>query len=234
MPARGQVLGELLGGREDRLVLAGRDEVHVGGRDVARPAQADLVEGVLGDRGDGARGTDAVGAHGDGDELAVLVEHLEVERVGVLAAELEDVAHLDAARGLQGAAVARCGQGSPSRTSATSMTPSPEKSRPATRSSTWLPATSAPVTQRGALDDAGVEQEADAGGLLLAEGAGADVALGQRRPRGEVGLAERLEHHALAELGLEPLGVDLAVAGQADRERLGRCRRGGAPRTRRS
>ena len=40
------------------------------------------------------------------------------------------------------------GQGSPSRTSAASMVPSGVKSRPATRSSTWLPATSAPVTQR--------------------------------------------------------------------------------------
>ena len=62
--------------------------------------------GVLGDRGDRARDADAVGAHRDRDELAVLVEHLEVERVGVLAAELEDVAHLDAAGGLERAVVA--------------------------------------------------------------------------------------------------------------------------------
>ena len=72
----------------------------------------------------------------------------------------------------------------------------------------------------GAVDDAGVEEVADAGGLLLAERAGADVALGQRGPRGEVGLAEGLEDDALAELGLEPLGVDLAVAGQPDGQRL--------------
>ena len=75
----------------------------------------------------------------------------------------------------------------------------------------------------GALGDAGVEQEAHAGGLLLTERAWPYVALGQARPRGEVGLAERLEHHAFAELGLEPLGVHLAVAGQADGEGLGRA-----------
>ena len=40
------------------------------------------------------------------------------------------------------------GQASPSRTSAASIVPSALKSRPTTRSSTWLPATSAPVTQR--------------------------------------------------------------------------------------
>ena len=37
---RGQSCGEPLGGGEDRLVLAGGDDVDVGGRDVARPAQA--------------------------------------------------------------------------------------------------------------------------------------------------------------------------------------------------
>jgi len=52
--------------------------------------------GVLHDRGDRAGHPDAVAAHRDGDELAALVEHLEAERVGELAAQLEDVAHLDA------------------------------------------------------------------------------------------------------------------------------------------
>ena len=55
---------------------------------------------------------DAVRAHRDHDLLAVLVEHLEVERVGELAAELEDVADLDAAGDLEGAA-APFGHGSP-------------------------------------------------------------------------------------------------------------------------
>ncbi len=39
------------------------------------------------------------------DQLAVLVEHLQAQRVGVLAAELEDVAHLDPAGRLQRAVV---------------------------------------------------------------------------------------------------------------------------------
>ena len=60
----------------------------------------------LGDGGHGPAHADAVGAHGDDDLLAVLVEHLEAEGLGVLAAELEHVAHLDAARGLQGAGLA--------------------------------------------------------------------------------------------------------------------------------
>ena len=51
----------------------------------------------LGDDREDAGDADAVGAHRDGDELAVLVEHLEAERLGVLAAELEDVADLHAA-----------------------------------------------------------------------------------------------------------------------------------------
>ena len=55
------------------------------------------------------RDADAVGAHGDRDELAVLVEHLQAERLGVLAAELEDVADLDAAGGLERAAADRAG-----------------------------------------------------------------------------------------------------------------------------
>src|SRR3712207_7363804 len=58
--------------------------------DLARPDQTQLVVGGLGDRGHGPGDADAVGAHGDRDELAVLVEHLQVERLGVLAAQLED------------------------------------------------------------------------------------------------------------------------------------------------
>ena len=38
------------------------------------------------------------------------------------------------------------GEGSPSRTSAASIVPSGVKSRPATRSTTWRPGSSAPVT----------------------------------------------------------------------------------------
>src|SRR5688572_26977478 len=73
----------------------------VGRGDLARPHQADVVAGALGDRGDQPGDAYAVGAHGDRDQLAVLVEHTQPERVGVLPAELEDVADLDAARGLE-------------------------------------------------------------------------------------------------------------------------------------
>ena len=54
----------------------------------------------LGDDREDAGDADAVRAHRDGDELAVLVEHLEPERLGEEAAELEDVADLHAAREL--------------------------------------------------------------------------------------------------------------------------------------
>ena len=57
----------------------------------------------------------------------------------------------------------------------------------------------------------------DAG--LLPQRPGADVALDQRRVLGELGLVHRLDLGRL-EHPLEPLLVDLAVAGQADGERL--------------
>ena len=101
MPAASRSAVKLIGGLEHLGVLAGRHDVHVGGTDLARPDDAELVVRVLDDRRDRARDTDAVRAHRHRDELAVLVEHLESERVGVLAPELEDVAHLDAARRLE-------------------------------------------------------------------------------------------------------------------------------------
>ena len=219
MPLRRQLVGEPLGGGEDRLVLAGRDDVDVVRRDVARPAQADLVEGVLGDRGDRPRRADAVGAHRHGDQLAVLVEHLEAERLGVLAPELEDVAHLDAARRLERAAAVAPGQGSPSRTSAASIVPSGVKSRPATRSMTWLPSTFAPVTQRVPSTIRGSTRKRIAALALLAERPGADVALDQVGVLLELRLVHRLDLERL-ELALEALEVDVAVAGQADGQRL--------------
>ena len=100
-PGLVQLAGQFRGGQQHRLVLAGRHQVHVERRELPRPAQTLLVAGVLRDRGDRARDPDPVRAHGDRHELAVRVEHLESERLGVLAAELEDVAHLDAAGQLQ-------------------------------------------------------------------------------------------------------------------------------------
>ena len=64
-------------------------------------------------------------------------------------------------------------------------------------------------------------------GCAAPEHAGPDVALGQRRVGGEVVLGERLDL-GRRDLRLEPLHVDVAVAGHADRQRLDACRRGGA------
>ncbi len=58
--------------------------------------------------------------------------------------------------------------------------------------------------------------------FVVAERARADVALDQRRVVGEVGLVERLGL-GRGDLRFEPLHVDLAVAGQADGQRLDRA-----------
>src|SRR5690606_15742449 len=50
---------------------------------------------------------DAVRAHGYRDSFALLVQHLEIERLGVPAAQLEDVPDLDPAGDLHGAAALR-------------------------------------------------------------------------------------------------------------------------------
>ena len=71
----------------------------------------------------------------------------------------------------------------------------------------------------GALDDPRVDEVADARRVLLPQHAGADVALDQRGVLLELGLVEGLDLGRL-QLALEPLLVDLAVAGHADRERL--------------
>ena len=83
---------------------------------------------LFGDHRDQPGHPDAVGAHGEPHRFAVLGEHVGGEGIGVFAAELEDVADLDAARAASGPAPS--GDGSPSRTSAASMVPSGVKSRP--------------------------------------------------------------------------------------------------------
>ncbi len=209
--------GELLGVGDDGVVLAGGDDVHVGGRQRPRPDEPELVVVALGDARDGARDPDAVGAHDDGAQLAVLVEHLEVEGLGVLGAQLEDVPHLDAARRLQAVPARRAGVA---------------------------------VAHLGGLDGAvggevapGDEVE-DVPPALVGAG---DPRRARRRPAGRAGsgcprpsrrrarpgrcspwrarvgrevlLVERL-HRGRLDLGAEPLLVDLAVAGQADGQRL--------------
>src|SRR5699024_3907218 len=95
--ARLELGGGPFGRLEHHLPLAGGHDVHIGGCELAGPGQALLVVVQLGDGGHGAGDADAVGAHGHHGRLAVLVEDGEVERLGVLAAELEDVPHLHAA-----------------------------------------------------------------------------------------------------------------------------------------
>ncbi len=114
------------------------------------------------------------------------------------------------------------GQASPSRTSAASIVPSGVKSRPATRSMTCEPGTLAPVTQRVPVDDARVDEVADAGLRLLTQRLRADVALDQRGVLVHLRLAHRLDLDRL-QLALEALLVDLAVTGYADGERLARA-----------
>ena len=97
------------------------------------------------------------------------------------------------------------------------MVPSPVKSRPATRSNTCRPGSLAPVIQRGAGDDPGVEQVPDPRRALLAQRGGPDVALDQAGVGVELG--ERLDLGG-RDGGLEALEVDLAVAGHADDEGL--------------
>ena len=144
-PAASQLVGQLLGGVEDFLAAARGHHVDVGRGDVARPDQALVVVVGLGQGGHRAGHADAVGAHGDDHELAVLVQHLQVQGLGVLAAQLEDVAHLDAAGGFQRAGSVR-GRIACAHLDA-SMVPSQVKSRPATRPKTCLPASLAPVIQ---------------------------------------------------------------------------------------
>ena len=89
-------------------VLAGDDDVHVCRCQVTRPDQALLVVVALGDSGQCAGHAHAVGAHGHGLQLAVLVQDLQAQCLSVLAAQGEDVAHLDTAGCDQLAGAVRC------------------------------------------------------------------------------------------------------------------------------
>ena len=89
--------------------LARGDHVDVGRGDLLGPAQALLVRRLLRERRDRTRDTDAVRAHRHPHGLAVLAEHVELEGVGVLAAELEDVADLDGAVELEARAALGAG-----------------------------------------------------------------------------------------------------------------------------
>ena len=170
--------------------------------------------------------------------LPFCVEHLQAEGLGVLAAELEHVAHLDAARGLQGpglahrAGVAVADLGGLDRAVAALLARRGEVAAGDQVEDVVAAAVRA-GEPRAADDDAGVEQVADAGAARAAQRAGADVALGQAGVRREVGLGERLDLGGL-DRRLEALGVDLAVARARRRRRARACRRGGGARRGRS
>ena len=89
--------GQCLGTRARFGILVGDHDVHVERRNRCRPAQPELVVLLLGDHCDQSRHPDAVGPHGQPHRLAVLAKYVDGECVGVFAAQLEDVADLDAA-----------------------------------------------------------------------------------------------------------------------------------------
>ena len=183
--------GERLGGGALRAaLLAGDDEVHVGRCDLAGPAQAEVVEARLGDRGDGARDTPTpYDPMVTVTSLPVSSVHLEPERLGVLAAELEDVADLDAAGDLERAAAVRAHvAGAHLGGLDHAVGGEVAAVREVDHVLAGLVGAGDPA---GALDDPRVEQEPDARGALEAERARPDVALHERRVGGEVGLVER-------------------------------------------
>src|SRR3984893_3299353 len=79
------------------------------GRDRCGPDDAALVVVLFDGRGHDARHTDTVAAHVERGFAARLIEHQRLHRLAVLAAQLEDVTHLDAARNLQAPLAGRAG-----------------------------------------------------------------------------------------------------------------------------
>ena len=157
----------------------------------------------LRDAGHDAGDAEAVGAHGHGRGLAVLVKDLEIEGLGVLAAEFEDLTDLDTAGQLQRTGTVGCGVaedhlgGFDGAVSGEVTTGDEVEDVAAGLVGAGDPA--------GAVDDARVEEVADLRGAFEAEDlivevvARSDVALDELRVGGEV----------LAGGGLE---IDLAVA----------------------
>src|SRR6478752_5718448 len=103
-----ELQGEFFGGGEDFLAAAHGHNVDVGRGDGARPDQAPVIVVGLCQGRHGAGDADAVGAHGHHHLLAVLVQDFQVQGGGVLPAELEDVAHFDAAGGFEGTGTVGC------------------------------------------------------------------------------------------------------------------------------
>src|SRR5690606_35539898 len=198
----------------DLLALAGGDHVHVGGGHGARPDDALVVVGLLDDGGDHAGDPDAVGAHGDPLGLAVRAERVHLEGVGVLAAQLEEVADLDAARAVQGAAAVRRG------VAVAHVGDVEHAVRGEVPAADQVDHVVVALVRAGDAGDAGDHPRVGVEGQLVALQRGrAYVALDQVGVRVEVGLFEQGDLGRL-QGGLQPLHVDLAVAGHADADDL--------------
>src|SRR5882762_11262603 len=77
------------------------------GRDRCGPDDAALIVVLFDGRGHNARHTDTVATHVQGGFAACLIEHQRLHGLAVLAAQLKDVTHLDAARDLQASLTGR-------------------------------------------------------------------------------------------------------------------------------
>ncbi len=164
--------------------------------------------------------------HGDRGLLAVLVQHLQPERVGVLATELENVTHLNPAGQLQfagavGSRVAGADLGDIDQPVGGEV--------PATDQIDHVLAGLVRTGHPGgALPHPRIDQVPDParigggpplGDLSQAQRTRAEVALDQIRVLLEVSLGERLDRGRL-DVGLQALRLDLAITGQADRQRF--------------
>ena len=163
-----------------------------------------LVVVLLDDCGDDPRHADAVAAHHHRVLDARLVGVGGVERLGVLGAELEHVADLDAAVDRQRRPAA--GHGSPVTTLTRSAQWSTVKSRPSTAWRTWWSISFAPVTHGRRLADERIGDDERRAGEV-----GADVALRQLGVGGEVVVV--VQAHRRGATAGEREGVDLPVAG---------------------
>ena len=139
--------------------------------------------------------------------------------------ELEDVAHLDAARGLQLVAAARALVAGAHLGGLDGAVGGEVTSRDEVDDvAAGLVGAGDPP---GAVDDAGVDEEAHAGRLVGAEHPGTDVPLDQLRAGARS--PSKTVATAAVELGAQALLVDLAVTRDADREDLAACRRVRSP-----
>ena len=134
-PASASLAPDPLPRLEDLSVRVERQDRDLQGGDGDRPRRALVVVVLLDDGRERAGDADAVAAHEEGPLLAGLVRERGAHRVGVLRAELEDLAHLDAARTLERAAAHRAAvTGAATTRSAQRAT---SKSRPGRAPSRW-------------------------------------------------------------------------------------------------